>query len=311
MPARRTHRVATAVLVVLATVVVFVAVYAVWIRDQVLDGPAWADTSTEVVRDGTVRQALATTLADRLTEEAAVRAELAAPLLGGGVDASDPGGDGARALHQQIERTAYVALGSAELQRLWRAANLQAQRELVRILDGDGDTVEARDGRVTLDLRELVRRLGERAGLRESLVDLLPAGATRIEVLRSSDVTVAQNSVSVARTLATVLPLLALALWIAALALARGRRRVVLVELALGLLLAGGAVLLSRILAGDAVVVALVDDASYRDAADQVWAIGTSFLRAAGLLLLAAGALLLAGTAVAGFLGREQRPARY
>jgi len=307
----RTHRVATAVLVVVATVVVFVAVYAVWIRDQVLDAPAWADTSTEVVRDGTVRQALATTLADRLTQDAAARAELAAPLLGDGVDVGDPSGAGATALHQQIERTAYVALGSAEIQRLWRTANLQAQRELVRILDGGSDGVEVRGGRVTLDLRELVRELGERAGLRSSLVDLLPEGTTRIEVLRSSDLTAAQSSVSVVRTLATVLPLLALALWIAALALARGRRRAVLVEIAFGLLVAGGAVLVSRILAGDAVVVALVDDATYRDAADQVWAIGTSFLRAAGLLLLVAGVLLLVGTAIAGFLGRERRPAAY
>lgn len=293
------HRVATYALVVLATLLAFGSVYAVWVRQQVLDGPTWADTSTRVVQDEQVRRALSVTVADRLTTSRVVRTQ-ALPLLAGAGATPEALAAASATLHATIERTAYDALGTQQAARLWRRANLAAQRELIRILDGRSTTVSVDHERVTVDLSQFVRRLGRGAGVDPAVVALLPAKDTRIDVMTSSDITAAQDVVRATRGLSIVLPALTLLLWLVALGLARGRRRATLMQLALGLALAGAAVLLTRALAGDAVVFALVDQPEYHPAADRVWAIGTSLLRDAGIAVLVAGLLLLGLTALAG-----------
>lgn len=308
--ASSSRRVACIVLVVVATVTAFLSVYALWVRAQLLDGPTWADTSTRIVQDEQVRRELAASLAERLTDNRTVRDQLG-PLL---IDVPAEQVDAVRGqLRTAIEREAFRGLGTAPVGRLWRTANLEAQRELVRILDGDREGVTVRDGRVTVDLRPLLRRLGRQVGLRAALVELVPARDTRLVVMRSSDLVVAQDIVRTVRHLSVVLPLLTLALWLAALALARGHRRIVVMQIALGLIAAGGAVLLTRALAGDAVVFALVEQPAQRGAGNQVWALGTSLLRDGGIAVLVAGVVLLGGAALVGngrwLLNREDETA--
>ena len=291
------HRVATLAIVALATLTAFLSVYALWVRAQLLDGPTWADTSTRIVQDEQVRRELAASLAARLTDNRTVRDELG-PLL---INVPAEQVDTVRGqLRTAIEREAFRGLGTAPVARLWRASNLEAQRELVRILDGDREGVTVRGGRVTVDLRPLLRRLGRQVGLPDALVGLVPARDARLVVMRSSDLVVAQDIVRTVRDLSVVLPAVTVLLWLLALALGRGRRRVIVMQIGLGLIVAGAGVLLTRALAGDAVVFALVERPSQRGAGDQVWALGTSLLRDGGLAVLVAGVVLLGGAARVG-----------
>ena len=308
--APRSRRSWTVVVVALATLTAFLSVYALWVRAQLLDGPTWADTSTRIVQDEQVRRELAATLAERLTDNRTVRDRLGPLLIG--VPAAQVDAVRGR-LRAAIEKEAFEGLGTAPVARLWRGANLEAQRELVRILDGDGEGVTVRDGRVTVDLRPLLDRLGAEVGLPASLVALVPARDTRLVVMRSSDLVVAQDIVRTVRDLSVVLPAVTLLLWLLALALGRGRRRVVVMQIAIGLIVAGIAVLLTRALAGDAVVFALVDRPAQRGAGGQVWALGTSLLRDGGIAVLVAGVVLLGGAALVGngrwLLNREDETA--
>jgi uncharacterized membrane protein len=75
-----------------------------------------------------------------------------------------------------------------------------------------------------------------------------------------------------------VLPTLALGMLAAAVALARGRRRQILMWAGIDLIIAGAAVLVIRNVLGNYVVGALADDA-VKPAAEDVWSVGTAMLR--------------------------------
>ena len=294
------RRLAALLLVLLATATAFLSLLAWWARHQVLDGPAWADTSVQVLRDAEVRRALSTHLAQELAADATARAALAPRLLGASAVARDT-----PELRAAIERTAGRILREPAAQDAWRAANLAAQREFTRILDGDGGAVTVRGDRVILDLREVVRALAVRVGLPGSEVDRLPAGSMRIVVMRSRDIADTQDGLRAIRGLSIVLPLLTLLLWALALVVAGRRRGSIVAWIGVGAVAAAVAALIARSVVGERVLDELVRSAADRPAADHVWAISTSLLRDAAIWVLLAGVALAAGGAIAALAARR------
>lgn len=288
----------TTVLVVLASVLAFLSLYAVWARRQALDGPTWADTSTKIVENPQVRSALAGYVADRLVESPDVRRELAGVLSPGQQSV------GAIVLRPLVAQAADAALATSQAQSAWRAASLAAQQELIRVLDEKSGVVEASGGTIVLDLRELVRVLAERIKLDPALVDNIPRDDTQIVVARSNDITFARNSLRSIRGLSIVLPVLTLLLWAIALGVAKGRRRKTLAGIAIGLVLAAIAVLVTRSAAESAVLDRLVLHSADRPAAEQVWSIGTSLLRNSAFAAIAVAAVVLVAVGASFVVGR-------
>ena len=71
----RLRRTAIAI-IVLASVIAFFAVFAVWAKRQVLETDTWTETSTELLADHEVQTALNNFLIDRLFAKVDVEAEL-------------------------------------------------------------------------------------------------------------------------------------------------------------------------------------------------------------------------------------------
>src|SRR3954463_12758450 len=79
-PSSRSHRRLAMAVVVLASVIAFFAIFAVWAKRQALDNSEWTKTSSELLQKQAIRTAVATYLVDELYSNVDVAAELRASL---------------------------------------------------------------------------------------------------------------------------------------------------------------------------------------------------------------------------------------
>jgi hypothetical protein len=128
----------------------------------------------------------------------------------------------------------------------------------------------------------------------------VPPNAAQITVLKSNQLSTAQDVINVLRPLAILLVLLMLAFYGGAIALARGRRRETLRATGFGLIVAGALALIARSVGGGAVVNALATTESVRPAVESVWRIGTSLLNEAAVATLGYGVVIVLGAWLAG-----------
>ena len=70
------HRRIVAALLVLATLVTFLAIFSIWVNRQALNTDNWVDTSTNLLQDEAVQARLSNYLADQLFADVDVQAEL-------------------------------------------------------------------------------------------------------------------------------------------------------------------------------------------------------------------------------------------
>jgi hypothetical protein len=180
-----------------------------------------------------------------------------------------------------------------------RAASL-AQREFVAVLDGDTRVLDTTGGKVLLDLRPLVLRLGDRFSFIPNLEEKVPPGKAQITILESDQLSTAQNLTKALRFAADWIWVLALGAWAVAIWLARGRRRIELRAMAIGLIVAGFVVLVARTLAGRYFVDNLVASDSVKPAAENAFDILTGLLRGAGWTAVIIGVVGLVGVWLAG-----------
>ena len=140
------HRGIVAALLVLATLITFLAIFSIWVNRQALNTDNWVSTSDKLLQNEEVRSQLSNYLADELFANVDVQAELEktfpprlAPLAG----------PAAGALHQLAPQVAERALATSQAEALWSAANRGAHEALLQILDGGGSTVSTSNGEVT------------------------------------------------------------------------------------------------------------------------------------------------------------------
>jgi hypothetical protein len=300
-PGRGRRRVAIA-LIVVASLLAFLAIFAIWANRQLLDTDNWTDTSSKLLENDDIRGQISTFLVDQLYANVDVQQDLEqvfaqvlnsdrAALLAG------PAAGGLRGLAEDgVNRL----LQRPVPQRLWEQANRRAQRRFLQIVEGGGDVVGTSGGEVTLDLKSLLGQTQSTLGVGGRVEGRLPEDTSQIVLLRSDQLELAQDAVWLLKTLAIAFTALALMLYALAVYLARDWRRQALRACGFGLLFAGAAALVARGVVGNALVNALATTESVEPAVRGTWDIGTGLLVEAASAAIVYGAVIVLAAWLAG-----------
>jgi hypothetical protein len=291
------RRRAAIALVVVASVLAFPAILAVWVNRQMLDTENWTRTSTQMLENAVIRSQVATFLVDQLYSNVDVEGEISQALPPRLKPLAGPAAGG---LRSQADKLANQALARPRFQERWANANRLAHTAALQLLEGGGPVLSTTDGVVVLNLKSLLGEFADTVGVGGRLASALPAGAGQVTILRSEQLGTAQDALRWLRALPIILVVLSLALFGAALAVAPQWRRKALRAYGFGFVLAGVAALVTRSLAGDQVVESLGTTAAVQPAIAAAWDIATPLLVQAATATIAYGVLMIAGAWLAG-----------
>jgi hypothetical protein len=290
-------------LIVLASVLAFLSVFAIWIERQALNTGDWVSTSGKLIQNGTIRTALSDYLVDQLYENVNVEKELQEILPG---DTKELAGPAAGGLRQVAGTGAEKVLETGTAQSLWEDANQTAHEQLLAVLENKKEAVETANGEVTLNLGSLVTNLAGQVGIGQSLAEKLPPDAGQITILKSEELKTAQNIAVAIKGSALILSILTFLVFALAMYLTRGGRWVTVLFSGVGLIVAGFAVIVARHIAGGIVVDQLVKVQSVKPAGEAAWGIGTSLMVSIATTVIVVGVLF----AAAGWLASPTAAAR-
>ena len=294
-PPEKQHRITVRILVVLASILAFLAIFTSWIDRQALDTNQWVDTSGKLLEDKAISDAVATYAVDELYANVDVAAVIKQRLPRNVQQFSAPVAAGVR---QFATRAAQQAIQSPRVQQAWRDANRIAHQELVSILKGNHEVVSSQNGQVVLNLRPLVLQLADRIGLKKQLNQKLPPDVGQLQVADSKQLDTAKTVTKLVQGLAWLFTFGSVALFGLAIYLARGRRWMVMLAYGLGLVAAGLAATALR----SALKGLFVDSLAKTEAADEparhAWDIGTALLHSIAITVVIYGVLFV----VAAFL---------
>ena len=279
-----------------ASICALLATLSIWVQRQVLDTDEWTKASSELLERKVIRDTVASYLVNQLYANVDVAGELESRLPDDAKPLAGPISGGLRTL---ADRQAGNALAQPQVQTLWEQANRTAHEQLVEFLEGDTGALSASQGQVLLDLRPLVRRLGERVGL-TGLDRKLPPEAAELELVQADELDAAQDAVVVLRGLAITTAILTLLFYAAHIWLAEGRRRQAVREMGISLIGVGVAALVLRELGQRYVINSLVTTASVEPAAEETWHIATEILVSQAKALIVYGVIAIFGAFVAG-----------
>lgn len=301
----RRRKLGIGTLIALGSLMLCVAVFATWLDRVFLDTQTWTDTSTEVLQQPAVRNAVAQQLTDQLYANVNVPQLLAQalpprlkPLAGPIAGAGEP----------YVERAVAAGLERPRVVQLWATANRNAHGQLMQILNGGGSNFSTANGTVTLDLTPILGNVSESLSARTNGAVALPPDAGKVTLLQSDQLRQAQDGVKILRLLAIPLGLAALAVLAIAVVISRERRRT-LRAISWGVLAAGLVLILIRRVVGDAIVNSLTTVPNVREAGHAIWWVATERLAAANITVVTVGLVLLVGTWFAG-PGRHATSAR-
>jgi hypothetical protein len=243
--------------------------FALWANRQALDTDNWADTSSALLEDEDIRQAVGLFIIDRLYQSDEVQAQLEQVLPPRLAPLAKPAAAG---LKQVAQRNAGRVLGTDAALQAWETANRKAHETLLSIINSDA----AQEG-VSLQLKDLFQQMATATGLPPDAVDKLPPEVSSLQVTGPGQLKKARDLLDMFKTLLWVLLFLTIAAYVAAIALSPDRRRTT-IRVGGSLIVAGIALLAIRRLAGSFVVDALADAPNAHAVADDVWGISTSLL---------------------------------
>jgi hypothetical protein len=284
-------------LVVVASLLAFPAILAVWVNRQLLNTDNWTETSTQLLENRLIRDQVATFLVNELYTRVDVQGELQQALP---PRLQPLAGPAAGALRDLAERSTRKALARPRAQERWAQANRQAHLALLQVLEGGGSVVSTQGGKVVLDLRSLLGETASRFGVGGRIQGRLPASAAQITILESDQLDTAQKGLKLLKGLPWVLVILSLACFGGALALAPHWRRQALRAYGVGFIVAGLAALVTRSVAGDQLVGALGSTAAVRPAIAAAWQIATPLLEQAATAVIGYGVVMVLGAWLAG-----------
>jgi len=286
-----------AALLVVATIFAFLAIFSIWVNRQALNTDNWVHTSERLLQNDEVKTQLSNYLADELFANVDVEGELEktfpprlAPLAG-------PAAGG---LHQLAPQVAERALETSQAESAWSSANRTAHESLLKILNDEGSAVSTGNGEVTLDLKTLLSESSGQLGVAGKLAEKIPDDAAQLEILKSDQLSSAQDIAKLVRKLPIVLTLLALLLYGLAVYLAGPRRRKALRSVGFGFIIAGVLSLLLRSVGGNTVTDALAGNEAVRPAVEAVWGIATGLLVTVAVSAITFGVLVVIAAWLAG-----------
>ena len=288
-PKARNHRKLVVALIAIASLLAFLATFAVWANRQLLETDTWTNTSTKLLEDPAIRTQLSNYMVDTLYTNVDVQAELQQGLP---PRLQPLAGPAAGALRQLANTAANRLLQNPKVEELWKDANRKAQETLLSVVE-NGDSQS-----VTLDLGTLIDQLGQQAGV--NAAGKLPPQAAQIQIVSNDDLVKVNDLLNLLKTIAWVLTILALGLFALAVYLATDWRREALRSVGFAFIGIGIAVLLVRSLLGDVVVNALSSTEAVEPAASDTWSIGTSLLADQGGAMVFYGLFIVLGAWLAG-----------
>jgi hypothetical protein len=289
-------RIVTTLLVV-GTLLTFVAVFSIWINRQALNTDNWVSTSGNLLQNEDIQQQLSLYVSDQLFANVDVEGKIQGALPSRLAPLAGPA---TGALEQLAPQAAQRALDTSQVQTLWANANRAAHEKLLQVVDGGGPAVSTSGGEVTLDLTALVKAVGDRLGVGSALVSKLPASAGNITIVKADQLSTVESVAQAIRKLPIVLTLLVLLAYGLAVYLAGPRRRATLRSIGIGFIVAGALVLVIRSLLGSHLVDALAATDAAHPAAQATWDIGTSLLVTVASSAIAFGILVIIGAWLAG-----------
>ena len=297
----RTRRIAARVLTVLAVLLAVVGMVAYYVKHTALDEAGFKTVSRTMIENDEIRTQVAAKSVETLFENVDVEAAIAerlppaqqglAPVLAG-------------LARSGADRAADAALERPRVQTVWVELTTRTQRQLVRLLDDDTTFIQTEGGAVVLDLRPIVIELGDQVAVIGKVAERLPESTGRITIIEKSQLDTAQSVTKLLRTVADWMWIVALAVAALAIWLARGRRRIELRALAIGLVVVGLVMLAVRRFAGDYLVDQVVKDDAVKPAAHDAWSILTQVLADRAWVWIIAGLVTLVGV---WFVGETRR----
>jgi Short C-terminal domain len=296
-PRGHVRSIAYYVVLVLAGILLLLSTFAIWVNRVALNTSVFVDTSTSLTQDDRIRQAIATRAVDDLYASVDVQAEIEKQLPKNVKSLSGPA---SAALRQAAYTIVDRALEQPALQRLFAASLEEAHKTLVQVLSGGGPNVSTQNGVVTLNLRQIILDAADRIGIGKQVADKVPEDAGRIVILRSDQLSVAQNGFELLKTLAWLLPILTILAFGLAVWLAGDRRRKAVRGIGVTFLAVGALGLIAANLTGNYVVDSLVADRDTRKAATDAWDIVTVLVRASFKWFLVIGILFVIAAWLAG-----------
>jgi hypothetical protein len=283
-------------LVILGTVLTFAAIFSIWVNRQALNTDNWVDTSNHLIQNEEVRHQLADYLANQLVENTDLAGELQATLPPRLAPLATAAAGGLQQLAPQVAERLFA---SPRFQDLWEAANRKAHEGLLKVLNDEGSMVSTEGGEVKLQLGAVLAQIGEGSGIGEALVSKLPPEAGEITVLKSDELSLAQEVAKLLRKLPVFLTLAALLCFALAVFLSP-RRRETLRAVGIAFVVAGLLSLGLRGFAGTYVVGELSRTTSVEPAVEAIWTISTSELVTIATSAIVFGLLVALAAVLAG-----------
>jgi hypothetical protein len=303
----RTRLIGARALTVVAILLALVGMLAYYVAHTALDEAGFETVSRNMIENEAIRTQVANTAVDQLYANVDVEAAIAerlppdqkglAPVLAG---LSRSGAD----------QAAVAALERPRVQTAWVELTTRTQRQLVRLLDDKNQFIQTDGGKVVLDLRPIMIQLGDQIVVIGRLAEKLPDSAGRITIIEESQLETAQTITRILRAVANWMWLVALAVAALAIWLARGRRRIELRALAIGVLVVGLLMLAVRRVAGGYLVDQLAKDDSVKPAARDAWSILTQVLADRAWVWITLGVVTLIGVWFVGETGRAAQARR-
>ena len=238
------------IIIVLATIIAIVSVFALWAKRQLLETETWTTTSEELIQDAEIQSALNTFIVTAIFDNVDVEAELANRLP---PQVAPLAGPVAGALRSAADNVVEKALAEPKVQQLFVDASAAAQSKLIALIDDEGEFVATTGGVVTLDLKSVLASVTAQLGLPD-VAAKLPAEASSIEIMKSSELEAAQKGLNLLQKIGYVLTALVLLMYAAAIFLAGDRRRQTLRAVGFSFIFVGIVVLFARGAAGNLVV---------------------------------------------------------
>jgi len=299
-----TRLVGARALTVLAIVLALVGMVAFYVEHTALDENGFETISRNMIENDEIRTQVASRSVDTLFENIDVEAAIAeqlppaqeklAPVLAG-------------LARSGADRAADAALERPRVQTLWVEVTTRTQRQLVQLLDDKDTFIQTEGGAVVLDLRPIVIQLGDQVAVIGKVAERLPESSGRVVILQESQLETAQTMTKILRAVADWMWLLALVVAALAVFVARGRRRLELRAIALGLVVVGLLLLAVRRFAGDYLVDHVAKDDAVKPAAHEAWSILTQVLADRAWAWIIFGVLTLLGVWFVGQTGLAVR----
>ncbi len=309
-PDRRPSRmrlIGARVLTLLAILLALVGMVAFYVEHTALDPDGFETISRNMIENDEIRTQVAAKSVDTLFANVDVEAAIAerlppaqqglAPVLAG-------------LARSGADRAADAALERPRVQTVWVEVTTRTQRQLVRLLDDDTTFIQTEGGAVVLDLRPIVIELGDQVAVIGKVAERLPESSGRIAIIEESQLETAQSITKILRAVADWMWLVALAVAALAVWLARGRRRLELRAIALGLVVVGLLLLAVRRFAGDYLVDELAKDDAVKPAAHDAWNILTQVLADRAWVWIVLGIVTLVGVWFVGDTRRASQARR-